>query len=502
MNRERAGILAGMPQPPLDRLPWRHDIAALGPPFVVPVTAQPVAAPRLLHVDAALAGELGFTAPLIADHDFLAVMAGDRALPGPCVASVYGGHQFGVWVPQLGDGRAMLLGELPDTAGRPWELQLKGAGRTPWSRFGDGRAVLRSSLREYLCSAAMHGLGIPTTRALCLIDSDTPVQRETRERAALICRASPSHLRFGHFEYYAHRGDHAALRQLADWTLQRHWPELDGDIGGWLTDIVRRTAELMARWQCAGFCHGVMNTDNFSILGLSLDYGPFAFMDGFDARHVCNHSDHESRYAYHRQPAVGHWNCMRLMQACLPLLSDDADAALEQARHILDSYADHYASTTLALWRGKLGLLSTDDRDPALIEALLHWMHAGHVDFNRCFRGLAEVGVGGRLPLLDEVIDPAGLEAWLGDYRARLAGEARAATDRAAAMRAVNPKFVLRNWIAQAQIERLEADPGDTGELDRLMQVLARPFDEHPDVEHWSQPPSDPAAQPVISCSS
>lgn len=494
-----------MPPSPLDALPWRHDLAALGAPFIAEVAAEPVTGAHLLHVDTTLAGELGLSPALTGSDDFLALMSGQRGLAGTAVASVYGGHQFGVWVPQLGDGRALLLGELPHADGRAWELQLKGAGRTPWSRFGDGRAVLRSSLREYLCSAAMHGLGIPTTRALCLVDSDTPVQRETRERAALVCRASPSHLRFGHFEYFAHRGDHAALRQLADWTMRRHWPELDGDAHRWLADVVRRTAELMAHWQCIGFCHGVMNTDNFSILGLSIDYGPFAFMDGFDARHISNQSDHEGRYAYHRQPAVGHWNCMRLLQACLPLLDADPDAALEQARALLDGYAEHYAATTLRLWRSKLGLLDEDARDAALIEALLHWMHAGRVDFTRCFRSLADVGAGagaGRLSLLDEVVDPAGLKAWLGDYRARLATESREPAARAAAMRAVNPKYVLRNWIAQSLIERLEADPGDLAPLDQLMQVLARPYDEHPQAEHWAQPPADPAAQRPISCSS
>lgn len=485
----------------LEQLPWRHDVAALGAPFIAQVYPQPVDGPRLLHVDMALAAELGIAEPLIHSDDFVAVMSGSRQLGGAYAASVYGGHQFGVWVPQLGDGRAMLIGELVDRDGTPMELQLKGSGRTPWSRFGDGRAVLRSSLREYLCSAAMHGLGIPTTRALCLVDSDTPVQRERSERAALVCRVSPSHLRFGHFEYFAHRGDTDALRQLTQWTLQRHWPELEGDIHAWLEDVVRRTARLMAQWQCAGFCHGVMNTDNFSILGLSIDYGPFAFMDAFDARHISNLSDHEGRYAYHRQPAVGHWNCMRLLQACLTLLDDDQTTALEQAGALLDTYGDEYATTTLALWRSKLGLLETGADDPELIEALLHCMHDGRVDFTRGFRLLAEVD-DAQPRLLETTTDPARLDAWLNDYRARLRGETRDPAARQAAMRAVNPKYVLRNWIAQAQIERLEADPTDRAEFDRLMAVLARPFDEHPDCEHWALGPADPLAQPPVSCSS
>jgi uncharacterized protein YdiU (UPF0061 family) len=486
----------------MDQLPWSRHFAELGPRFSAAVQPQAVKQPRLLHVNAALAEDLGIDAELSRSGDFLAVMAGNHCVGEAYAATVYSGHQFGVYVPQLGDGRAMIIGELRDRHDQDQELQLKGCGQTPWSRFADGRAVLRSSLREYLCSEAMHGLGIPTTRALCLINSETPVQREQWETAALVCRVSPSHIRFGHFEYFSHNNQKDALRQLVDFVIARHWPQLadaPDRLPRWLEDVLRRTARLMAQWQCVGFCHGVMNTDNFSILGLTIDYGPFGFMDHFDAHHICNHSDHEGRYAYDRQPSIGHWNCMRLLQAMLPLLAEDEAAAVDIANDLLRHYASTYSDTAIALWRAKLGLLDSHDGDAELINRLLQWMHACRADFSRCFRMLSTVEkAGGRPALLDEVIDPAGLEAWLDDYRTRLRAEARDDRDRAKAMNSVNPKYVLRNWIAQEAIDHADTP----GHLDRLMHVLANPYDEHPEHERWFAPPPDWAAGLSVSCSS
>ena len=275
--------------------------AALGEPYSTAIPARPLPAPSLLHVNAALADQLGLS-PSIASPEFAALMAGNTAWPGyESRASVYAGHQFGQFVPQLGDGRALLIAEIDDRNGQPQELQLKGAGPTPYSRHADGRAVLRSSIREYLCSEAMHGLGIPTTRALALVGSPQPVRRETVETAAVVCRVAPSFLRFGHFEFWYYRGETERLKPLADLLIDQHFPEFTGKPDRhalWLTEVVRRTAVLMAHWQAVGFCHGVMNTDNFSALGLTIDYGPFGFLDAFDSHHICNHSDDSGRYAW------------------------------------------------------------------------------------------------------------------------------------------------------------------------------------------------------------
>ena len=304
-------------------------------------------------------------------------MAGNRPLPGGmAISTLYSGHQFGVYVPQLGDGRAILIGQVRNANGELWELQLKGAGKTPYSRFADGRAVLRSTLREYLCSEAMHGLGIPTTRALCIVGSPDLVQRETVETAAVLCRMARSHLRFGNFEVFYYRNQHDRLAPLADHVIANYFPDLSRawpaptntgnpvgaahgrDVVGaahgrdvyraWLTEIVERTARLVAQWQAVGFCHGVMNTDNMSILGLTLDYGPYGFMEAFDSRYICNHSDDHGRYAYDQQPGIAHWNCSRLLQATLPLLADEPEKAVEIAYSILERYTPAFVAANLS----------------------------------------------------------------------------------------------------------------------------------------------------------
>jgi uncharacterized protein YdiU (UPF0061 family) len=426
------------------------------------------------------------------------------------LSMLYAGHQFGVFVPQLGDGRAILVGQVRNDRGELWELQLKGAGKTPYSRFGDGRAVLRSTIREYLCGEAMHGLGIPTTRALCIVGSPEPVQRETLETAAVLCRLAPSHLRFGNFEVFYYRGEHDRLAPLADYVIDNYFPDLSRQGGAptpelavgapprrdtyraWLTEIVERTARLMAQWQAVGFCHGVMNTDNMSLLGLTLDYGPYGFMEQFESHWICNHTDEAGRYAYDQQPAVGHWNCAKLLQATLPLLDAEPEKAIEVAYAILERYGPAFVAENLARWRAKLGLREARDTDPELVNRLLHVLDRSRADFTNVFRLLADPAAA-----RDHVADVTAYDAWLVDYRARLAGEQSDDAERAARMNRVNPKYVLRNHLAQAAIEKAQA--GDFAEIETLRALFARPFDEQPGMERYTQPGT---RKIEVSCSS
>lgn len=476
--------------------------AALGETYYTRVAPTPLPEPTLVHVNRALAAELG----LDPDRDeFAAAMAGNAPLPGHApLASVYAGHQFGVFVPQLGDGRAHLIATLNTEAG-PRELQLKGSGPTPYSRFADGRAVLRSSIREYLCSEAMHALGIPTTRALSLVASPQPVRRETLETAAVVCRVAPSFVRFGHFEFFYYRNEHDRLAPLADHVVETGFPEFAGEpdrYRRWLTEVVERTAKLMAQWQSVGFCHGVMNTDNFSALGLTLDYGPFGFQDGFAADHICNHSDDGGRYAWDRQPGIGHWNCSRLLQATLPLLHEDGDEAVRIAQDILDRYPPAYAEAVRRRWADKLGLRELRDGDAELINRFLTLLHRCRGDFTRGFRALSRLRVDGHDDggPRDELLDPAGFDAWALDYRARLAGEGSEDAARAARMNAVNPVYVLRNHLAQQAIAR--AEQGDFSEVERLFEVLRQPFEARPGLEPYAAEPPPDQRHIEVSCSS
>ncbi len=384
-------------------------------------------------------------------------------------------------------------------------MQLKGAGSTPYSRHADGRAVIRSSVREYLCSEAMHGLGIPTTRALCVVTSPEPVQRETVEHAAVLCRMAPSHVRFGSFEVFYYREQYEKLKPLADHVIAEHFPHLiehADKYAAWLAEVTARTARLMALWQSVGFCHGVMNTDNMSILGLTLDYGPYGFIDAFDPRHICNHSDEGGRYAYDQQPGVGHWNISKLLQACLPLLSSHPEAAVERAQPILESYREVFVSANLALLHAKLGLREARDNDHELINQWMELLTRSRADFTRSFRFLSGTDTKSVSAVLlhDHFADVEALSGWLKNYCSRLISEQSDDAERTAKMNRVNPKYVLRNHLAQAAIEKAEA--GDASEIDRLMKLLRRPFDEQPEMEdYFAEPP--PSAQHIsVSCSS
>ncbi len=423
----------------------------------------------------------------------------DERLP---IATVYSGHQFGHWAGQLGDGRALLLGE---HAASGLEVQLKGAGRTPYSRGGDGRAVLRSSIREFLASEAMAALGIPTTRALCVTGSSAPVRRETIETAAVVTRLAPSFIRFGHFEHFSHSGRHTELRRLADFVIEHFHPECGASgnpYAALLAAITQRSAELVAHWQAAGFCHGVLNTDNMSVLGLTLDYGPFQFIDGFDPGHVCNHSDSGGRYAYARQPNVVYWNLFCLGQAMLPLLDDE-----QQALAALEPFRERFPAALQVRMNAKLGLGEVRVGDAELTEDLLQLMARERTDYPIFWRRLslaaAEAdGTGPAWQALRELfIDRDAFERWLKRWRERLdQSSVSHARELGARMLRVNPRVVLRNHLGELAIR--SAQQGNFSELARLQAALASPFDDLADSDDLAAFPPDWASQISISCSS
>jgi len=484
---------------------WRADalLRGLGPAFARAVPPTPLPELHWVARNPALAEALGL-ADWLAGDDALALLGGNAQLPdAPTLASVYSGHQFGQWAGQLGDGRALLLGEI-DTPAGPMELQLKGAGLTPYSRMGDGRAVLRSSVREYLCSEAMHGLGIATTRALALVGSPAGVRREAIETAAVVTRVAPSFLRFGHFEHFAHSArDPAALQQLADAVINRFYPECRDaaqPVAALLAAVSRRTAVMLADWQAVGFCHGVMNTDNMSILGLTLDYGPFGFLDAFDPGHICNHTDQQGRYAYARQPSVAFWNLHALAQALLPLVHDDAEAL----KAAMEPYKTVFADTIQARMRAKLGLATAQDGDAELVDDLLRLMAQDGCDYTITLRALGRFGSApgaDNAAVRDGFVDRAAFDAWAARYAARLRAEASVDTERRGRMDRANPKFVLRNHLAETAIR--QARNGDFAEVQRLLAVLQAPFDEHPDAPAaYAALPPDWAQHLEVSCSS
>ena len=446
---------------------------------------------------------LGFAPVAFEQAASLEVMVGNRVPTGAePMAAVYSGHQFGVWAGQLGDGRAHLLGGVRTGEGLV-ELQLKGAGPTPYSRMGDGRAVLRSSIREFLCSEAMHGLGIPTTRALSVVGSDQPVIRETVETAAVVLRMAPSFVRFGSFEHWSSRNRFDELKGLADYVIDAFYPQVrDAALGnpyqGLLAAVTERTARLMAQWQAVGFCHGVMNTDNMSILGLTLDYGPFGFLDGFDANHICNHTDQQGRYSYANQPAVARWNLYCLAEALMPLIDD-----VDSAEAALEPYGKVFGDALDGALHAKLGLVERRADDQALIDGLFSTMQASRVDFTSLFRRLADVDrddVATGRAARDLFVDREPFDRWVVDYRARLGQEAREPDRRRVEMRSVNPKYVLRNHLAEAAIVAARAK--DYSEVDRLATVLGRPFDEQPGFDRYADLPPAWASTLEVSCSS
>ncbi|PXX49132.1 protein adenylyltransferase SelO [Aquitalea magnusonii] len=484
---------------PFSSLTFGQRLLELPPVFYRHIQPQPLSEPYLVAGNARLCETLGIPSSALAQPAALALLSGKQFVPGlPALAALYAGHQFGVYVPQLGDGRALSLGDTVDGEGRRWEWQLKGAGLTPFSRMGDGRAVLRSTIREYLCSEAMHALGIPTTRALAMTGSADPVYRERPETAAVLTRLAESFIRFGSFEVFYHRGQHDEIRLLADFVIRHHFPhcaQAEQPYAALFAEIVARTAQLLAHWQAVGFCHGVMNTDNMSILGLTLDYGPFGFMDGFNAAHVCNHSDHAGRYAYNQQPQVGLWNLHCLASAFLPLVSE------EGLLEMLSSYREQYSQYWLILMRNKLGLVVEQEGDEALIEALLLALHAHHTDYTLFFRRLADFdSTTDNRALRDLFVDRSLFDDWAASYAVRLQRETRPAAARKLAMLAVNPKYILRNYLAEQAIQA--AQQGDFSQIASLHDCLSHPFDEQPQYQAYAAEPPAWAQEISVSCSS
>lgn len=490
-------------------LDLRQPFADLGPEFSSAVPPEGLPAPRLLLVSEDCARLVGLAPPDRPDvaAEWAEVFSGNRCPSGTPLATVYAGHQFGNWAGQLGDGRAHLLGEFAsadprqDLGYRGWEVQLKGAGRTPYSRFGDGRAVLRSSLREFIASEAMWHLGVPTTRALCLVGSDLPVRRERMETAAVVTRLAPSFVRFGHFEHFSYSERFDALRRLCDWTVSRVAPECAAaanPAAALLDEVARRTARLVASWQGLGFVHGVLNTDNMSMLGWTLDYGPFGFMDGFDPDYTPNLTDRGGRYAWGSQPAVARWNMLALAQAMLPLLD-----GREQAHAAIAIWEAEFDAAMAACLQAKLGLGAEREGDAALRQRWLALLAVARADWTVSWRALARLEPAGPAPaaLTHQFAGhAAALDAWIADYRARIAAEAADPAARRAVMLRVNPRLVPRHHQLQAVIEAAEA--GDLAPAGRLLDAVRRPWDDLATFDDLAEPPPASAGPPMLSCSS
>jgi len=473
----------------------QNSYAALPRAFHARVEPTPVAEPHLLRLNRPLAETLGLNPGALASATGTAVLAGNRVPPdAEPIAMAYAGHQFGNFVPSLGDGRAVLLGEIVDRSGKRRDIQLKGAGRTPFSRMGDGRAALGPVMREYIVSEAMAALGVATTRALAMVATGEPVYRETALPGAVLARVARGHVRVGTFEYFYRRGDHEAVRRLADYVIQRHYPHVGGAANPYralLDEVVAGQAELIAQWLLVGFIHGVMNTDNMAITGETIDYGPCAFMDAYDPNTVYSSIDRSGRYAYGQQPRVGHWNLAQLAQCLLPLLGDDEKAAMQSAREALDTYPVRFETRYRDGLRAKLGLEQDCNEDMDLARSLLSCMAEQEADFTNTFRLLAGVkssNADNDTPVRRLFREPEAFDRWAGQYRQRLARETRGDAERRTAMRRTNPAYVPRNHRIEQAIQAA-TDDNDFRPMDELLTVLASPFEDHPDLAHYTRPP-------------
>jgi uncharacterized protein YdiU (UPF0061 family) len=469
-----------------------NTYARLPERFFAQLAPVPVVQPRLIKLNDALAVRLGLAPEGLRSSEGVEVLAGNRVPEGAApLAMAYAGHQFGSFVPQLGDGRAILLGEILDPAGERFDIQLKGSGRTPFSRGGDGRAWLGPVLREYVVSEAMHALGIPTTRALAAVATGEPVFRDRVLPGAVLVRVARGHVRVGTFEYFATRQDTDGLRHLADYVIARHYPEAkasDRPYRALLDAVIARQADLVARWLGVGFIHGVMNTDNMSIDGETIDYGPCAFMDAYHPATVYSSIDLSGRYAYGNQPRIAHWNLSRLAQSLLPLLDDDADKAVQEAQAAIDAFGDRFERAYLACFLAKLGLAEAQDGDGELIDVLLQRMAESGADFTNTFRALCDAAEGADGALRVELGEAAAVDTWLACWQARLAQDPGSPNARPAAMRRVNPAVIARNHRVEAALDAAVA--GDLGPLDGLLQALAEPWAARPSGDYYTRPPA------------
>jgi len=471
---------------------FEHTYARLPEHFFAQVRPTPVTRPSLLAVNTELARALGLDSDALASPEGVEILAGNR-IPADAepIALAYAGHQFGGFVPQLGDGRAILLGELRDRQGRRYDVQLKGAGPTPFSRSGDGRAAVGPVLREYVVSEAMAALGVPTTRALAAVATGQAVYREHALPGAVLTRVAASHLRIGTFQYFAARQDHAALARLVDYSLARHYPQAVVSEHPVLTlfdAVMAAQAGLVARWLALGFVHGVMNTDNTSISGETIDYGPCAFLDGFDPQRTFSSIDRNGRYAFVQQPSIMRWNLARFAEALLPLMDDDPRRAIAAFDERLTTFSPRFDDAYTAELRRKLGIGDDREDDVALSQGLLSQMAEGRVDYTICFRRLTEVAAGAEPDQLVALFKtPARMREWLLVWRKRLAGDALSSEARVDLMRHANPAFIPRNHRIEEMITAALA--GDLRPFERLGRVLARPYDDQPDDAELAEPP-------------
>jgi serine/tyrosine/threonine adenylyltransferase len=476
-----------------------NSYARLPERFFASVYPEPVESPKLLAFNGKLAETLGIAADL-SDPDRLAATFSGNVVPAGAnpLAMAYAGHQFGNFVPQLGDGRAILLGEVIDTEGRRRDIQLKGAGPTPFSRRGDGRAALGPVLREYIVSEAFAALGIPATRALAAVSTGEAVYRERVEQGAVFVRVAASHVRVGTFQFLAARGDEDGLRELADYVIDRHYPALKSRFekgperyAALLEAVAFAQADLIARWLGVGFIHGVMNTDNMTISGETIDFGPCAFMDEYDQMKVFSSIDQAGRYAYRNQPGIGQWNIARLAECLLPLIDADEERAVETANGVLKSFGERFQSAWIDVFRHKLGLVEQRDGDADLVQALFAEMQQSSADFTRVFRGLSEVARGRTATFLDLFSNPQTMAEWIATWRLRLEGDRdgadRTGDDIAAVLDAVNPAIIPRNHRIEEAI--VAANEGDLQPFLTLVAALEKPFEDRPEFAAYAEPP-------------
>ncbi|EOD9421737.1 protein adenylyltransferase SelO [Vibrio campbellii] len=481
---------------------FTHRFSELPSAFFTYVTPQLLDNTRWVVWNGEFAQQFGL--PATENDELLNVFSGQVDFaPFAPLAMKYAGHQFGVYNPDLGDGRGLLLAEMQHQDGTWFDIHLKGAGLTPYSRMGDGRAVLRSTIREYLCSEAMAGLGIPTTRALGMMDSDTPVYREKTEYGALLIRVAETHIRFGHFEHFFYTNQLAEQKLLADKVIEWHFPdclEAEKPYAAMFESIVEKTAEMIAYWQAYGFAHGVMNTDNMSILGQTFDYGPFGFLDDYDPNYICNHSDYQGRYAFEQQPRIALWNLSALAHSLSPLVQrEDLEAALGK-------FEVRLSQKFSELMRAKLGLHTKVDEDGRLFEAMFELLNQNKADYTRFFRELSNLDVKSPQAVIDLFIDREAASAWVDLYLARCElevdeyGKRVSEETRCEKMRRVNPKYILRNYLAQLAIDK--AEEGDFSEVNRLAELLKRPYEEQPEFDDYAKLPPEWGKKMEISCSS
>ena len=470
---------------------FANTFQTLPPFFYEHVKPTPLKNPKLIHVSD-LSHRMGLN---LDPATLMAWLNGEHLLPGEQrISTRYAGHQFGVWAGQLGDGRAISLGEILHQKER-YEIQTKGSGLTPFSRMGDGKAVIRSSVREYLCSEAMAGLNIPTTRVLALITGEDAVYRETVEKSAVVARVFPTNLRFGHFEMAFHFHKEEELKKLINYTQETFYPGMT--VPEMLREIVKRTAQLMAHWQNVGFCHGVMNTDNMSVLGLTIDYGPFGFLEDTVLNYICNHSDHQGRYAYNQQPSIGMWNLERFMVCFMN------EVPKETLQDILNSYPEEFEKEYLRLSRLKMGLLQEDAGDFQLLIDALNMLSTLAIDYTFFWRELSHYKKNDNSSLkalFDYYGERVEFKKWLESYAKRLALEDAPEVERQERMKKVNPKYVLKNYIAQEVIQDVEQ--GNSLKLEKWLKVLSTPFAEHSEFDIYAGPTPSEHKNYVVSCSS